>query len=146
MHLLAASGAALIDTGAILAIVDAKDYWHSSCVEALQSVRIPLLTTEAVLTEAFHLTGSNPYNVERIWRFVRSGALTACSMGDSDLPELHALMTQYADRPMDFADATLVHLAALESLTTILTIDHDDFETYRLPGRKKFTILPRRQS
>ena len=146
MHLLAASGAALIDTGAILAIVDAKDYWHSRCVEALQSVRIPLLTTEAVLTEAFHLTGSNPYNVERIWRFVRSGALTACSMGDSDLPELHALMTQYANRPMDFADATLVHLAALESLTTILTIDHDDFETYRLPGRKKFTILPRRQS
>ncbi len=145
MHLLAASAAALIDTGAILAIVDAEDSWHSSCLEALQSVRIPLLTTEAVLTEAFHLAGSNPYNVERMWRFVRSGALTACSMGDRDLPELHALMTQYADRPMDFADATLVHLAALESLSTILTVDHDDFETYRLPGRKKFTILPRRQ-
>ncbi len=65
-------------------------------------------------------------------------------MEDSDLPELHALMTQYADRPMDFADATLVLLAARERLSVILTIDHDDFETYRLPGRKKFTILPRR--
>lgn len=54
-------------------------------------------------------------------------------------------MAQYADRPMDFADATLVHVAASERLSTILTIDYDDFETYRLPGRKKFTILPRRQ-
>jgi hypothetical protein len=51
-------------------------------------------------------------------------------------------MEEYADRPMDFADATLVHLAARERLSTILTVDHDDFETYRLPGRKKFTILP----
>jgi predicted nucleic acid-binding protein len=53
-------------------------------------------------------------------------------------------MAQYADRPMDFADATLVHLASRERLSTILTVDRDDFETYRLPGRKKFTIFPRR--
>jgi predicted nucleic acid-binding protein len=97
-----------------------------------------------VLTETFHLTGKNPHNVEKTWRFVRSGALTVQPMHDSDLLELHALMAQYADRPMDFADATLVHLAARERLSLILTIDHDDFETYRLPGRKKFTILPRR--
>jgi hypothetical protein len=44
----------------------------------------------------------------------------------------------------DFADATLVHLAARKSLSLILTIDHDDFETYRIGGRKKFTILPAR--
>jgi hypothetical protein len=144
MHLLAASAVGLIDTGAILAIVDARDRWHSACLQALQSFRIPLLTTEAVLTEAFHLTGKNPHNIERTWSFARSGALSVRSMGDSDLPELNALMAQYTDRPMDFADATLVHLASRERLSTILTVDHDDFETYRLPGRKKFTIFPRR--
>lgn len=58
--------------------------------------------------------------------------------------EIHALMTKYRDRPMDFADATLVHLAARESMSFILTIDGDDFETYRIGGRKKFTILPGR--
>jgi uncharacterized protein len=52
-------------------------------------------------------------------------------------------MAQYADRPMDFADATLVHAAAGERLSLILSHDHDDLETYRLPGRKKFAILPR---
>jgi predicted nucleic acid-binding protein len=137
-----AASAGLIDTGAILALLDAGDRWHPACVEALQSLRIPLFTTEAVLTEAFHLTGKNPHHIERTWRFVRSGALQIHPMLDSDLLELHALMARYADRPMDFADATLVQLAARERLSTILTIDHDDFETYRLPGRKKFTILP----
>jgi len=137
--------AGLIDTSAILSIVDANERWHSICLEALQSVRIPLLTTEAVLTETFHLTGKNPHHIENAWRFVRSGALTVHPMQDSDLLELHALMAQYFDRPMDFADATLVHLAARERLSTILTVDQDDFETYRLPGRKKFTILPLRK-
>jgi hypothetical protein len=40
-------------------------------------------------------------------------------------------------------DATLVHLVAREKLSLILTVDHADFETYRIGGRKKFIILPR---
>ena len=66
-------------------------------------------------------------------------------MTDADLPRLRQLMKDYADRPMDFADATLVHLAARESLSLILTVDHDDFETYRIGGQKRFTILPARR-
>ena len=53
-------------------------------------------------------------------------------------------MHRYADRPMDFADATLVHVAEREGLRTILTIDHDDFETYRIGRNAKFRILPAR--
>ena len=66
------------------------------------------------------------------------------AIGDPGLPELQALMAQYHDRPMDFADATLVYAATHESLSLILTVDHDDFETYRIAGRKRFTILPNR--
>ena len=51
-------------------------------------------------------------------------------------------MHQYRDRPMDFANATLVHLAQRESLTTILTVDVSDFQTYRIGGRRRFRILP----
>jgi predicted nucleic acid-binding protein len=47
---------------------------------------------------------------------------------------------------MDFADATLVHLARRESLSLILTIDHNDFETYRVEGRRKFRIVPSRRA
>ncbi|MBY0493818.1 MAG: hypothetical protein K2Y23_06350 [Cyanobacteria bacterium] len=57
---------------------------------------------------------------------------------------IEGLMRNYRDRPMDFADASLVHLAQRESLSTVFTIDHDDFETYRAGGRKRLRILPSR--
>jgi uncharacterized protein len=136
--------AGLIDTGAIVAIINADEYLHGPCLQALASIPMPLLTTTAVLTEFFHLVAARSLNLNKAWSFVRSGALSVQEMGDADLPELQALMAQYADRPMDFADATLVHLAARESLSLILTVDHDDFETYRIRGRKKFSILPGR--
>jgi len=136
--------AAIIDTGAIVAIIDVDEFWHDTCLDALASLRLPLLTTEAVLTELFHLIAARNLSMGNAWKFVRSGALTLQPMADSDLPALHALMAQYKDRPMDFADATLVHLASRESLSVILTVDHDDFETYRIAGRKRFTILPAR--
>jgi predicted nucleic acid-binding protein len=66
------------------------------------------------------------------------------SIANDELPAIEALMARYADRPMDFADATLVHVAERENLRTILTVDHSDFETYRIGRGAKFRILPAR--
>jgi hypothetical protein len=44
---------------------------------------------------------------------------------------------------MDFADATFVHLAKPESLSVILTVDHADFATYRIEGKRQFRVVPR---
>jgi hypothetical protein len=135
---------ALADTGAILAYLDRSDRWHERCRAALAELRLPLVTSLAVLTELFHLVGDNPREVEAAWGFVRSGALTVLPLSDLELADLEALMRRYRDRPMDLADATLVHLAERESVSTVFTIDHDDFETYRFSGRKKFRMLPAR--
>ena len=135
---------ALADTGAVLAYLDRSDRWHSRCRAALTELRLPLVTSLAVLTELFHLVGDSPREVEAAWGFVRSGALTVLPLSDLELADLEALMRRYRDRPMDLADATLVHLAERESVSTVFTIDHDDFETYRIGGRKRFRILPAR--
>jgi predicted nucleic acid-binding protein len=140
----AVSAGGLIDTSVIIALVHRSDRRHADCVQAYNHVRLPLLTTQAVLTEAFYLGARIGLDVRVIWRLLRSGAILLSPIAHEELPQIQELMREYADRPMDFADATLVHLAARERLSTILTIDHDDFETYRLLGRKKFTILPRR--
>src|SRR6184192_2965389 len=120
------AGNALIDTGAILALLDRSDRWHQRCTNALRQLRLPLWTSEAVLTELFHLVGDNSREVRAAWKFVRSGALTLSPMVDADLPALNALMDKYRDRPMDLADATLVHLADRHSVSLILTVDHND--------------------
>jgi len=90
----------------------------------------------------FHLLGSNPKDVANAWHFLRSGAVTVLPISDEDTPRLEQLMEQYADRPMDLADATLVRLAERESQSTIFTIDHDDFETYRFSGKRCSRIVP----
>jgi predicted nucleic acid-binding protein len=80
--------------------------------------------------------------MEAAWQLVGSGAIVLATIDNLELDAVHALMTRYSDRPMDFADATLVHLAKREQLTTIFTVDHADFETYRIDGRRRFRILP----
>jgi predicted nucleic acid-binding protein len=135
---------ALVDTGALLAILDRDDPWHARCVEVFESLTPPLLTSAAVLAELFHLLGANRRDVSAAWHFLRTGAVTVAAITDDDLGALAGLMDRYHDRPMDLADATLVHLAERESISTILTTDNDDFETYRIRGRRRFRVLPGR--
>jgi len=140
------SPAGLIDTGAILALVDRGDDWHEACVEAYNRVRLPLFTSEAVLTETFHLTRGDQRQIASVWTLVGSGAIQMAFISHDELSRIEELMREYQDRPMEFADATLVHLAGREGIGLVLTVDHDDFETYRLPGRKRFTVWPARNS
>jgi uncharacterized protein len=42
------------------------------------------------------------------------------------------LMEQYADHPMDLADASMVVAAEALSTRRVFTIDRKDFETYRV--------------
>ncbi len=94
------------------------------------------------MTELFHLVGDSRREVKAVWKFVRSGALVLGTIEDTEMQHLQTLMARYWDRPMDFADATLVFLAKRESITTILTVDHADFATYRIEGKRRFRVLP----
>jgi uncharacterized protein len=138
-----AASRGLIDTGAILAFLDQDDRRHHRRVDSLSTLRLPLATSAAVLTELFHLVRNQPLQKAMTCTFVHS-AVTVLAIDDTDLPALEELMREYADRAMDLADATLVHLARRESLSTVFTIDHDDFESYRIDGRRRFRIVPDR--
>jgi predicted nucleic acid-binding protein len=134
----------LIDTGAILAFLDRNDRWHQRCADVFRSIPLPLATSPAVLTEVFHLLRRNPQHYDSAWGLFRSESVRVLPIGEEDLSGLEGLMSRYRDRPMDFADATLVHLAHRENLETVFTIDHDDFETYRIDGKRRFQIVPAR--
>jgi predicted nucleic acid-binding protein len=134
----------LVDTGALLALLDRDDAFHAACADALPRIRLPMLTSAAVLTELLHLVGDSPRERRAAWELLRSGALRLGTIGDEELPAIQELMEKHGDRPMDFADATLVHLAARESIATVFTVDLDDFETYRFGRRKAFRLVPGR--
>ena len=132
----------LVDTGAILAILDQTDRWHKPCSATFKKLPLPLLTSEAVLTEIFHLIKRLRAEVDEVWTQLRLGTIQIATIKNSELPALEKLMRRYRDLPMDFADATLVYLAERESIPVIFTVDQNDFATYRIGGKRRFQILP----
>ena len=130
----------LVDTGPLVAIVNKRDKFHPGCLEYLKNYRGRLLTTWAVLTEFAHMADSIGATLP-LYHWIERGGLELMPLGREELVTAIDWIERYADRPMDLADASLVVAALKTGSTQIWTLDRDDFETYRLPGRKHFKLV-----
>lgn len=97
----------------------------------MEGVREPLVTTAAVLTEAFHLLDPGSQGAAALRSFLEKDGAVVWFFDRSALRRALELMTRYADHPMDFADASLVVAAERLRTTRIFTIDRNDFASYR---------------
>jgi uncharacterized protein len=133
----------LIDTGPLLAAINRNDRWHTDCATLLRRLDCPFYTTLAVITEAMHLLGryTGRPGQAALWRLILRGDLIIEHVTRPDLQRMSDLMDRYADRPMDFADASLVAIAERLRLERIVTIDRTDFSVYRLNDREPFVII-----
>jgi predicted nucleic acid-binding protein len=134
----------LVDTGPLVALFDPRDDAHAETRALLASVREPLSTTVAVLTEAFHLLDPSSRGSAALREFMNAGGMTVWFLSADSLARCFELMEQYADHPMDLADASLVTAAEHLRTTRIFTLDRRDFATYRARigrSRKAFTLL-----
>jgi len=131
----------LIDAGPLVALVDASDQHHRSCVAALRSVREPLATVWPALSEAMYLLLDLPRGQQAVSEMIERRAVRLLGLGEQDIPRIRELMLKYGDRPMDLADAALVRVAERDGLDTIFTVDRADFEVYRLGGRRRFRLV-----
>jgi uncharacterized protein len=132
----------LVDAGPLVAIVDADDQHHATCVAALRQIREPLGTVWPPLTEAMYLLGDVPKAQEALWEILARGAVQLLPLDLGDVPRMRELMRKYADRPMDLADAALLRVAEREGIRRIFTVDRKDFAVYRLYGRIRPTVIP----
>ena len=132
----------LVDAGPLVALVDADDQFHKKCVAALKVLREPLVTVWPAVTEAMYLLGDLPKAQEALWEMLARGVLQFLPLDLTDVPRMRELMSKYADRPMDFADAALVRVAEREGIRQIFTVDRKDFSGYRLHGRLRPNIIP----
>jgi predicted nucleic acid-binding protein len=132
----------LVDAGPLVALVDADDQHHATCVAALKNLREPLATIWPPLTEAMYLLADLPKAQEALWEMLQRGALQLLPLDIADTPRIRELMRKYANRPMDLADAALLRVAEREGLRKIFTIDRKDFSVYRLHNRIRPTLIP----
>jgi hypothetical protein len=105
---------------------------HERCKKTLEGIREPLVTSVAVLTEAFHMLSPASTGSDRLRDFIFQGGLSVWYMSTNALMRAFELMERYSDHPMDLADASLV--VAAEDLETrkVFTLDRKDFESYRV--------------
>lgn len=122
----------LVDTGPLVALFNPADSAHGSCVKVLKTIGEPIATTLPVLTEAFHLLQPGSVATDRLMDFVAAGGLKVLFLDIRSLRRTFELMVQYADVPMDLADASLVSMAESHNLQTIFTIDRKHFFVYRI--------------
>jgi uncharacterized protein len=132
----------LIDAGPLVALVDADDQYHEKCVDCLKNLREPLVTVWPPLIEALYLLGDLPRAREAVWEMLARGVVQLLRLDLADIPRIRELMTKYADRSMDLADAALVRVAEREGIRKVFTVGRSDFSVYRLHGRVALAIIP----
>lgn len=134
---------ALVDTGAVVALVNRADRHHGAAVDWFRRFRGQLLTTEPVVTEtAYVLAESPPHQRAALVWFERARAAGLLRVEPvADYAELARIIAQYANLPCDYADASLIALAERTGVAAIATIDQRDFSVYRLRRHKRFRIL-----
>jgi predicted nucleic acid-binding protein len=134
----------LVDTGPLVALFEPRDGAHQGAKETLARLDEDLVTTVPVLTEVFHLLGPASRGSAAVRAFVMRGGLRTWWLADRSLARAFRLMDQYADHPMDLADASLVAAAEALKTTRVFTIDRRDFLSYRARiGRstRSFTLV-----
>ncbi len=138
----------LLDTGPIVAYLEAADPHHGEVADILDAFHGRLVTSGAVIAEAMYLLGDTPRGPKHLAEFVGSSDLQVYDLAQAtELREAAELTEKYADTPMDYADATLVLLAEALRLDTVLTLDRRGFATCRTRHRRslKLALPPARR-
>lgn len=130
----------IVDTGPIVAWLDADDQHHAWVRAQFARLRPPLLTCEAVLTEACFLMARGGGESSAVIQLVERGVLTVAQLFDSESASIGRMMRRYENVPMSLADACLVRLVELTSQSTLFTLD-SDFAIYRQKGRRLIPLL-----
>jgi len=133
----------LVDTGPIVAFLNGRDRHHGWAVDALRQLQPPMLTCEAVLSEAAFLLRATPGGGDSVMDLVRRGVIRVAFDLTAEVTAVSALMRRYRSLPMDLADACLVRMSELHADCTLLTVDSEFRDVYRRNGRQVIpTLLP----
>ena len=126
----------LIDTGPLIALFDRDDKYHTSIVEFIKNTNYRFISTTAVLTETMYMLDFNTAVQLNFLEWIMKEGVIIHEIKQSNIKRIIDLTKKYSDRPVDFADATLVIAAEERGIRQIISID-SDFDIYRLYNKMK---------
>ncbi len=130
----------LLDTGPLVSFLAAGLEHSEWVVEQWKRLKPPMLTCEAVLTEAAFLLKREHVDTDPLFALLERGVIRIALEIEDQAADLRTLMRRYRDRPMSLADACLVRLSELHKDAVIFTLDAD-FRIYRRHGNKVIPVL-----
>ena len=125
--------AGLIDANFVIALLNRKDALHDSCKDTIRRVLCSqFITTWAVITESMYFAGAEigVSAQQELCNLIKDGTYEVAPTPDIVL--IRRYLTEYADMPLDFADATLAAHAMQSGIRHIYTHD-EHFRAVRVP-------------
>ena len=129
----------LLDTGPLVAFLDRREEHHEWARREFGKLHPPLLTCEAVLTEACWLVRGLTGGVGAVMELVHRGIVKVQWRLEPQASDIGKVMERYASLPMSLADACLVKMAEVHPGAEVLTLD-SHFRIYRLFNRRAISV------
>lgn len=130
----------IVDTGPLVAFLNRRDQHHDWVKLQLATIPPPLITCEAVISEACFLLRKIAGAHDALLECIHNNLIEISFDLKKEVTAIKKMIAQYRTIPMSFADACLVRLAEQYPHSRILTLD-SDFAIYRKNGRQTIPIL-----
>lgn len=130
----------LLDTGPLVASLNAAEQHHLWAVGQLKSISPPLLTCEAVISETCFVFRAIANGPTRVLDLLQRRLLEIPFRLDPEIETVQRLIRKYANIPASLANTCLVRMSEICAQSSILTLD-SDFCVYRRHGRRAIPVI-----
>ena len=130
----------ILDTGPLVAFLNGRDKYHTWATLQWAQIEPPLLTCEAVLSEACFLLRANGHGQATVLELLNRDVLHLPFRLDEHVSQIKWLLKKYSDVPMSLADACIVRMSEMYGDSTVLTVDAD-FRIYRKNKRQAIPLF-----
>lgn len=131
----------IVDAGPLVALINPRERHHAWTVATVAGFTEPMVTCDAVLSEAFYLLGTKTANgARKLCLMLDRGLVVSDFVLGEHCARVTALLKKYRDTPMSFADACLVVMAEQRTGTKVFTLD-SDFRIYRQSNRRVIPLI-----
>jgi predicted nucleic acid-binding protein len=132
----------LLDTGPLVAFLNRRDRFHDWAGTQWDQITPPMLTCEAVISEACFLLASTSSGSDAVMKMIQRKIIMISFHLDEHIQPVKRLLLKYRSVPMSLADACLIRMSELYPDRHIFTLD-SDFNLYRKNRRRIIpTIMP----
>jgi predicted nucleic acid-binding protein len=134
--------ALILDTGPLVALLDATDPDHARCAALLADTAERRIVPVCVLVEVEYLLRPWPRAFPALLRDIAAGAIQLLELSERWLGRVAELLERYADLPLGLVDATVIAAAEMLGEPRVVTLDQRHFSVVAPAHVGSLTLLP----